>query len=111
MNNVQTPQPTQNPVQQVVSPSMDVWSSIAQVIKEGPSIPKIELMKFGDDPIEYVEFTTNFKDNIESQVKDESQRFVRLLAQCIGKAREAIRSCVCSLCSVCSVLRVLLIAT
>jgi hypothetical protein len=94
MNNVQTPQPTQYPVQQVVSPSMDVWNSIAQVIKEGPSLPKIELMKFSGDPIEYIEFTTNLKDNIESQVKDESQRFVRLLAQCIGKAREAIRSCV-----------------
>ena len=37
---------------------------------------------------------TNFKDNIESQVKDESQRFTRLLAQCTGKARDAIRSCV-----------------
>ena len=29
-----------------------------------------------------------------SQVSDGSQRFTRLLAQCIGKAREAIKSCV-----------------
>ena len=73
---------------------MDVWNSIARIIKEGPSLPKVELMKFGGDPLEYVEFWTNFKDNIESQVRDESQRFTRLLAQCTGKAREAIRSCV-----------------
>ena len=72
----------------------DVWNSIAQIIKEGPSLPKVELMKFEGDPLEYVEFMTNFKDNIESQVKDESQRFTRLLAQCTGKARDAIRSCV-----------------
>ena len=37
---------------------------------------------------------TNFKDNIESQVKDESQRFNRLLAQCTEKPRDAIRICV-----------------
>ena len=74
--------------------TIDVWNSIAQIIKEGPSLPKVELMKFGGDPLEYVEFWTNFKDNIESQVRDKSQRFTRLLAQCTGKAREAIRSCV-----------------
>ena len=35
----------------------------------------------------------NLRDKIESQVTDESQRLTRLLAQCIGKAKEAIRSC------------------
>ncbi|CAB4042058.1 Hypothetical predicted protein, partial [Paramuricea clavata] len=75
-------------------PQLDVWNSIAQAIKEGPSLPKIELMRFGGDPLEYVEFVTNFKDNIESQVSDDSQRFTRLLAQCVGKAKDAIRSCV-----------------
>ena len=52
------------------------------------------MAKFSGDPLEYAEFVTNFKDNIESQVADESQRLTHLLAQCIGKAREAIRSCV-----------------
>ena len=33
-------------------------------------------------------------DNINSQVADESQRLTRLLAQCVGKAKDAIRSCV-----------------
>ena len=51
-------------------------------------------MKFSGDPLEYAEFVTNFKDNIESQVADESQRLTRLLAQCVGKAKDAIRSCV-----------------
>ena len=36
----------------------------------------------------------NFKDNIESQVSDVSQRFTRLLAQCVAEAKEVIRSCV-----------------
>ena len=66
------------------------WGTISQTIKEGPSLPKIEMMKFGGDPL----FITNFKDNIESQVSDVSQRFTGLLVQCVGKARETIRSCV-----------------
>ena len=72
----------------------DAWMTIAQAIKQGPSLPKVELMKFSGDPSEYAEFLTNFRDNIESQVSDESQRLTRLLAQCTGKAKEAIRSCV-----------------
>ena len=51
-------------------------------------------MKFSGDRIEYVGFVTNIRDNIESQVSDESQTLTRLLAQCTGKAKEAIRSCV-----------------
>ena len=65
----------QNSLEQGNHNQMDVWNSIAQIIKEGPSLPKVELMKFEGDPLENVEFMTNFKDNIESQVKDESQRF------------------------------------
>lgn len=76
------------------SSMVEAWTTIAQAIKQGPSLPKVELMKFSGDPLEYAEFVTNFKDNIESQVSDESQRLTRLLAQCVGKAKEAIRSCV-----------------
>ena len=87
---VTLPEQQERPAQ----PQLDVWNTIAQAIKEGPSLPKIELMRYSGDPLEYVEFMTNFKDNIEAQVSDESQRFTRLLAQCVGKAKEAIRSCV-----------------
>ena len=87
-NNVQTA------VGRETHAQMDAWNSIAQIIKKGPSLPKVELMKFCGDPLEYAEFMTNFKNNTESQVRDESQRFTRLLAQCTGKARDAIRSCV-----------------
>ena len=78
----------------IQSQQSDAWMTIAQAIKQGPSLPKVELMKFSGDPSEYAEFLTNFRDNIESQVSDESQRLTRLLAQCTGKAKEAIRSCV-----------------
>ena len=35
--------------------SLDAWSTIAQAIKQGPSLPKVELMKFSGDPLEYEE--------------------------------------------------------
>ncbi|KAL9956037.1 hypothetical protein ACROYT_G037456 [Oculina patagonica] len=70
------------------------WQAIAEALKQGPTLPKIELMKFGGDPSEYGEFVANFRDHIESQVSDDSQRLTRLLAQCVGKVRDAIKSCV-----------------
>ena len=91
---------TQQPVSQVPHPpSVELadkapWQAIAEALKQGPTLPKIELMKFGGDPSEYGEFVANFRDHIESQVSDDSQRLTRLLAQCVGKARDAIKSCV-----------------
>lgn len=46
------------------SQQSDAWITIAQAIKQGPSLPKVELMKFSGDPLEYAEFITNFRDNI-----------------------------------------------
>ena len=91
---VHYPSPLPEEHSSLQSQQSDAWVTIAQAIKQGPSLPKVELMKFSGDPLEYAEFVTNFRDNIESQVSDESQRLTRLLAQCTGKAKEAIRSCV-----------------
>ena len=44
--------------------------TIAQAIKQGPSLPKVEVTKFSGDPLECAEFVTNFKDSIESRVAD-----------------------------------------
>ena len=64
------------PFEQQASPQSrmqpDPWVAVAEAIKQGPSLPKVELMKFSGDPLEYVEFVTNFRDNIENQVSDES---------------------------------------
>lgn len=68
--------------------------TIAEALRQGPSLPKVELMKFSGDPAEYTEFVMNFQDNIKSQVQDNSQRLTHLLAQCKGKAKEATKTCV-----------------
>ena len=91
---------TQQSTQQVLQPQSEsqadkgAWQAIADALRQGPTLPKIELMKFGGDPSEYGEFVVNFRDHIESQVSDDSQRLIRLLAQCVGRAKDAIKSCV-----------------
>ena len=66
---------------------MAPWLTIAEALKQGPSLPKIELMKFGGDPSEYSEFAVNFLDHIESKVTDDSQRLTCLLAVCLKGQR------------------------
>lgn len=51
-------------------------------------------MKFGGDPSEFSECAANFRDHIEIKVTDNSLRLTRLLAQFVGKAKDAIKSCV-----------------
>ena len=72
----------------------DVWVEIANAIRQGPSLPRIEPMKFNGDPIEFTAFEVNFRECVEDHVKDDSQRLSHPLAQCVGKARDAIRGCV-----------------
>ena len=91
---------TQQSTQQVSQPQSEsqadkgAWQAIADALRQGPTLPKTELMKFGGDPSEYGECFVNFRDHIESQVSDDSQRLTRLLAQCVGRAKDAIKSCV-----------------
>ena len=68
---------TQQSTQQVSKPESEsqadkgVWQAIADALRQGPTLPKIELMKFGGDPSEYGEFVVNSRDHIENQVSDE----------------------------------------
>ena len=91
---------TQQSTQQVSKPQSEsqadrgAWQAIADALRQGPTLPKIELMKFGADNSEYGEFVVNFRYHIENQFSDDSQRLTRLLAQFVGRAKDAIKSCV-----------------
>ena len=69
---------TQQSTQQVLQPQSEsqvnkgAWQAIADALRYGPTLPKIELMKFGGPPSEYGEFVVNFRDHFESQVSDDS---------------------------------------
>lgn len=57
---------TQQSTQQVSKPQSEsqadkgAWQAIADALRQGPTRPKIELMKFGGDPSEYGEFCCEF---------------------------------------------------
>ena len=74
--------------------SIEGFKVIAEAFCYSTSLPAIELIKFDGDPLEYGEFTKNFVDHIEKKILDPSLRLTRLIAQCYGKAKEAIISCV-----------------
>ena len=75
-------------------PAVQALEAVAYSIRQSLSLPSIELLQFNGDPLEYAEFILNFKSHIETNITDPTQRLTRLLAQCRGKAKEAIRSCV-----------------
>ena len=74
--------------------SIQSLKMIAETVSRTFSLPPIELIKFDGDPLVYSEFIKNFVDHIEKNVSDPSLRLTRLIAQCQGKAKEAIVSCV-----------------
>ena len=92
MNNVGNQQVSQP--QSESQADKGAWQAIADALTQGPTLLKIELMRFGGDPSEYGEFVVNFREHIESQVSDDSQRLTRLLVQCVGRVKDAIKSCV-----------------
>ena len=68
--------------------------AVAQALRQRPALPKVELTKFSGDPGDFAEFRTSFRVNIEVHVESDSERFLRLLSLCEGRARDAIKGCV-----------------
>ena len=80
--------------EQAASNNHDSIRDLARILRQTPSLPKIDFMKFSGDPAQFAEFYTNFNSNIEAYVENDSERLTRLISSCSGKAAEAIRSCV-----------------
>ena len=58
------------------------------------SAPSIELDKFSGNILEFEYFKANFKELVESKVKDQRGRLARLLQYTSGDAKELIKGCV-----------------
>jgi hypothetical protein len=74
--------------------AVQAMEAVAFSIRQSLALPSIELLRFGGDPLEYAEFMINFTSHVEANVPDPVHRLTRLLGQCYGKAKDAIRSCV-----------------
>lgn len=68
----------------------DLVNSLRQI----PNLPSVEMMKFDGDSARFVEFRTSFKLQVEKYVRNDVERFMRLLHLCEGKAKDAIQGCI-----------------
>ena len=55
--------------------------------------PKIELLDFTGDPMQYHAFIRSFEENVEKMLSDDGARLARLIHLCKGEAGRAIRCC------------------
>ena len=55
--------------------------------------PKIQLMEFHGDPMQYHAFVRSFEENVEKMLPDSGARLARLMHLCKGEAGRAIKCC------------------
>ncbi|VDP67497.1 unnamed protein product [Schistosoma mattheei] len=58
------------------------------------SLPKIEIVKFGGNPLKFWTFMKGFKANIADRVNDDTRRVMYLIHHCEGIVENAIEHCV-----------------
>jgi len=71
------------------SQQSDAWMTIAQAIKQGPSLPNVELMKFSGDLSKYAEFLTNLRDKYRMNPRD-SRACLRSAPEKLKRQLEAV---------------------
>ena len=73
---------------------VDTGEEVIRALSQVVSTPKIKYMHFDGDPVNYISFMHNFETCLEKDNPDNSRRLQLLIQHCIGKAREAVESCV-----------------
>lgn len=75
-------------------PVLEAMEKMASTIRQGFSLPKVELETFNGNPIHYYEFITNFDCNIDREISNPSVKLSYLISLCSKEAKDAIKSCV-----------------
>lgn len=70
------------------------FNMLAEALRNGPVMPRVEMSKFSGDPGDYAHFVTSFSMNVAKYTDSSSELFLRLLSLCEGRAREAIKDCI-----------------
>ena len=84
----------QESLEQVQMPAnLNTGENIVKTLCQVMNTPKIEYMHFDGNPINYVSFMRNFETCLEDDA-DNSRNLQLLIQHCMGKARDAIESCV-----------------
>ena len=73
--------------------SLEVLYRQQAVMMGALQAPKIELLDFSGDPMQYHAFVRSFEENVEKMLSDDGARLARLIHLCKGEAGRAIRCC------------------
>ena len=87
------PSPTRKSPDQNPDNSLEVLYRQQAVMMGALQAPKIELLDFPGDPMQYHAFVRSFEENVEKMLSDDGARLARLIHLCKGEAGRAIRCC------------------
>ncbi|XP_077972430.1 uncharacterized protein LOC144427306 [Styela clava] len=87
------PNMTLNAVAQLTRAMMAGMTDVANIIKQGFTLPQIKLSVFDGNVLKYPEFVREFNNYIGSCKLDTATKLNYLISHCTGEAKEAIKSC------------------
>ena len=70
-----------------------ILATVAKVVSETISAPKLECLKFSGDPLFYTSFIKCFRENVDKRQFSPTQKLGFLLQSTEGKARQVIDHC------------------
>ena len=82
-----------SPPRKLPDNSLEVLYRQQAVMMGALQAPKIELVEFSGDPMQYHAFVRSFEENVEKMLSDDGARLARLIHLCKGEAGKAIRCC------------------
>ena len=78
--------------QQLMELHQQAFQSMASTIRQGFTLPRLELSPFNGNPLEFWSFMRSFENNIKKNIQDECERLTFPLQYCTGTAKNAIKS-------------------
>ena len=73
----------------IPDPTSSLLSSVNNLM-----LPNFELESFEGNPADFIRFTRQFENYVESKISDPGQRLMQLIYYCKGKAKDCIKECV-----------------
>ena len=87
------PSPTRKSPDQNPDNSLEALYRQQAVMMGALQAPKIELLDFTGDPMQYHAFIRSFEENVEKMLSDDGACLARLIHLCKGEAGRAVRCC------------------
>jgi len=74
--------------------ALNTIQNLGSAIREGITMPKRNLPVFDGDPLQYFGFLKRFEEIVLKQISEPPLQLEYLIDMCVGKAADAVRSCI-----------------